>query len=220
MLPASRELFAPRVQSVTRAAQQGDAPLRRFVTLTEDPLQAMKKRPSHRVQRRFSGECCVKNTQAAAAEKSTRTAPIKISYSYFLSDTYRRNTRYNLEAYFGSKRLRVALAALVSEVPPSREARGGPAMVNCRSWVAKTDSGTDSEWIRPSPSGGDGGDSNPRYAFGAYNGLANRRLQPLGHVSACEIPRRSASAGQTAHGEPENPIALLLGNASHHINLR
>ena len=27
-------------------------------------------------------------------------------------------------------------------------------------------------------------DSNPRYAFGAYNGLANRRLQPLGHVSA------------------------------------
>src|SRR4029078_1828027 len=29
-------------------------------------------------------------------------------------------------------------------------------------------------------------DSNPRYAFGAYNGLANRRLQPLGHVSLCE----------------------------------
>jgi hypothetical protein len=27
-------------------------------------------------------------------------------------------------------------------------------------------------------------DSNPRYAFGAYNGLANRRLQPLGHSSA------------------------------------
>ena len=26
-------------------------------------------------------------------------------------------------------------------------------------------------------------DSNPRYAFTAYNGLANRRLQPLGHVS-------------------------------------
>ena len=26
-------------------------------------------------------------------------------------------------------------------------------------------------------------DSNPGYAFGAYNGLANRRLQPLGHVS-------------------------------------
>jgi hypothetical protein len=26
-------------------------------------------------------------------------------------------------------------------------------------------------------------DSNPRYALTAYNGLANRRLQPLGHVS-------------------------------------
>ena len=26
-------------------------------------------------------------------------------------------------------------------------------------------------------------DSNPRYAFRAYNGLANRRLQPLGHSS-------------------------------------
>src|SRR5262245_16834347 len=30
-------------------------------------------------------------------------------------------------------------------------------------------------------------DSNPRYAFGAYNGLANRRLQPLGHVSASAV---------------------------------
>src|SRR5262249_33120720 len=27
-------------------------------------------------------------------------------------------------------------------------------------------------------------DSNPRYALRAYNGLANRRLQPLGHVSS------------------------------------
>src|ERR1700733_3415269 len=27
-------------------------------------------------------------------------------------------------------------------------------------------------------------DSNPRYALTAYNGLANRRLQPLGHPSA------------------------------------
>ena len=27
------------------------------------------------------------------------------------------------------------------------------------------------------------GDSNPRNAFTAFNGLANRRLQPLGHVS-------------------------------------
>ena len=29
-------------------------------------------------------------------------------------------------------------------------------------------------------------DSNPRYALSAYNGLANRRLQPLGHVSGQE----------------------------------
>src|SRR6185503_20503698 len=28
------------------------------------------------------------------------------------------------------------------------------------------------------------GDSNPRYVFTTYNGLANRRLQPLGHSSA------------------------------------
>ena len=29
-------------------------------------------------------------------------------------------------------------------------------------------------------------DSNPRYGFRPYNGLANRRLQPLGHVSRAE----------------------------------
>ena len=28
-----------------------------------------------------------------------------------------------------------------------------------------------------------GGDSNPRYAFKTYTGLANQRLQPLGHLS-------------------------------------
>ena len=28
-----------------------------------------------------------------------------------------------------------------------------------------------------------GWDSNPRYSFTLYNGLANRRLQPLGHLS-------------------------------------
>ena len=28
------------------------------------------------------------------------------------------------------------------------------------------------------------GDSNPRYSFWPYNDLANRRLQPLGHLSA------------------------------------
>src|SRR3954464_14467200 len=28
-----------------------------------------------------------------------------------------------------------------------------------------------------------GRDSNPRYSFGPYTGLANQRLQPLGHLS-------------------------------------
>src|SRR5262249_38673059 len=32
----------------------------------------------------------------------------------------------------------------------------------------------------------------PRYAFGAYNGLANRRLQPLGHVSGSGNAYRAA----------------------------
>jgi hypothetical protein len=35
-------------------------------------------------------------------------------------------------------------------------------------------------------------DSNPRYAFRAYNGLANRRLQPLGHVSGSGNAYRAA----------------------------
>src|ERR1700694_2275201 len=29
-----------------------------------------------------------------------------------------------------------------------------------------------------------GRDSNPRYSFGPYTGLANQRLQPLGHLSS------------------------------------
>jgi hypothetical protein len=33
-------------------------------------------------------------------------------------------------------------------------------------------------------------DSNPGYGFRPYNGLANRRLQPLGHVSVGEIRYR------------------------------
>jgi addiction module HigA family antidote len=38
-------------------------------------------------------------------------------------------------------------------------------------------------------------DSNPRYAFRAYNGLANRRLQPLGHISVASIcPSRGGLA--------------------------
>jgi hypothetical protein len=32
-----------------------------------------------------------------------------------------------------------------------------------------------------------GRDSNPRYGFRPYNGLANRRLQPLGHLSSADL---------------------------------
>ncbi len=39
------------------------------------------------------------------------------------------------------------------------------------------------------------GDSNPRYGFRPYNGLANRRLQPLGHVSVF----RTFSGGLSAN---------------------
>jgi hypothetical protein len=37
-------------------------------------------------------------------------------------------------------------------------------------------------------------DSNPRYGFRPYNGLANRRLQPLGHVSGDETSVSATSA--------------------------
>src|SRR5215472_14161848 len=39
-----------------------------------------------------------------------------------------------------------------------------------------------------------GGDSNPRYGFWPYNGLANRRLQPLGHLSARHVTYRKFGA--------------------------
>src|SRR5271156_6138473 len=39
-------------------------------------------------------------------------------------------------------------------------------------------------------------DSNPRYDFTSYNGLANRRLQPLGHssVRGVRVPSGAARA--------------------------
>src|SRR5579863_7213127 len=37
-------------------------------------------------------------------------------------------------------------------------------------------------------------DSNPRYDFTSYNGLANRRLQPLGHLSQT-APHYTTAAG-------------------------
>jgi hypothetical protein len=37
--------------------------------------------------------------------------------------------------------------------------------------------------LAKSASGGEGGIRTPDTGFGPYNGLANRRLQPLGHLS-------------------------------------
>ena len=39
-------------------------------------------------------------------------------------------------------------------------------------------------------------DSNPGYAFRAYNGLANRRLQPLGHISVTAHMPETGRAGK------------------------
>ena len=44
--------------------------------------------------------------------------------------------------------------------------------------------------------GGDGGIRTLDRALGPYNGLANRRLQPLGHVSGRVMPSGLARSGQ------------------------
>jgi hypothetical protein len=44
-----------------------------------------------------------------------------------------------------------------------------------------------------------GRDSNPRYGFRPYNGLANRRLQPLGHLSGREKHLFVALSSVKAH---------------------
>ena len=53
------------------------------------------------------------------------------------------------------------------------------------------------------------GDSNPRYGLKPYNGLANRRLQPLGHPSIKQ-PKNIYSA------LPPLPITQARQNASSH----
>ena len=40
------------------------------------------------------------------------------------------------------------------------------------------------DWNRPAKDGGEAGIRTLDTAFGPYNGLANRRLQPLGHLTA------------------------------------
>jgi hypothetical protein len=58
-------------------------------------------------------------------------------------------------------------------------------------------------------------DSNPRYGFRPYNGLANRRLQPLGHVSGDETsvsatsgPVKDWVAASTQTAIPRRPADL------------
>src|ERR1035437_10716244 len=59
-------------------------------------------------------------------------------------------------------------------------------------------------------------DSNPRYAFGAYNGLANRRLQPLGHSSVDECLRNMGVRvnNRCATGAPNAARAVRGGTKS------
>jgi hypothetical protein len=45
------------------------------------------------------------------------------------------------------------------------------------------------------------GDSNPRYGFTPYNGLANRRLQPLGHPSAWRVHGVCTAASRACPGQ-------------------
>ena len=58
-----------------------------------------------------------------------------------------------------------------------------------------------------------GRDSNPRYALRAYNGLANRRLQPLGHLSgAMDMPQRPAV------GQANQPSPQVVVETGHLLN--
>jgi hypothetical protein len=170
LLPANR--------TEARAAQQGDAPLRRSVTLTDGPLQAMNNHPSHRLRGRFSGECCVKNTQVFYGRIGALPRHAHGHIVIFLQWlTPEIDARLQVDKNIKST-LHCAECDKLWQCPG-------------QGWAAPPAHGLNSVkhaqkviryrifkiWRRRR-------DSNPRYAFGAYNGLANRRLQPLGHVSA------------------------------------
>ena len=68
-------------------------------------------------------------------------------------------------------------------------------------------------------SGGDGGIRTLDRALRPYNGLANRRLQPLGHISAARRERRAADICPTApviaslhEGLVNDPASLASGS--------
>src|SRR5262245_6174086 len=52
-------------------------------------------------------------------------------------------------------------------------------------------------------------DSNPRYGFRPYNGLANRRLQPLGHVSVDGEDYRTGAFGSN-HPDKSRQLCAQL----------
>src|SRR5271157_957389 len=65
--------------------------------------------------------------------------------------------------------------------------------------------------------GGDGGIRTLDRALQPYNGLANRRLQPLGHVSGSRVPaRRKAAANRVAqtYARPGTDWQAFRANAT------
>ena len=57
-----------------------------------------------------------------------------------------------------------------------------------------------------------GWDSNPRYGLSPYNGLANRRLQPLGHPSTNEWIDAVYAKATTYHNLAERCYPEQLEN--------
>ena len=138
----------------------------------------MNKDPSHRPSGRFSSECCAKNTHGFGGQNdSTSCCPpgrLYVFYQYVTS--------------FYEPQLCVAMQPKiffwVAPHPPVGGGLGakGGRPTTAHGLISRQPLGTDSE--PRSSNWRSRRDSNPRYAFGAYNGLANRRLQPLGHSSA------------------------------------
>ena len=62
-------------------------------------------------------------------------------------------------------------------------------------------------WMGLEYSGGEGGIRTPGTGFSQYNGLANRRLQPLGHLSAANYTQIVA---QTPSKRQPELVAELL----------
>ena len=110
--------------------------------------------------------------------------------------------RFILEPYARRRRRRVAIAQLrslddhlladIGLTSGQRRAQGK----ECPEWR---------DWRR-------GWDSNPRYGLSPYNGLANRRLQPLGHPSAKATAGYSRPGGQAV--TPTAPPASSSGEGT------